>query len=76
MDFQRLWRGIAVFLTVCTAIAWFMTTRMEWRESADFDIIGFMWVAMNLPKLCAWLAVFFLGALAIASWWKSFSESD
>lgn len=55
----RLLMGCALVVAVVSGVMYF---RLPWRSSGDFDIIGFLFVMLNLPKL--FIGVLFLFSLA------------
>ena len=39
--------------------------QIPWIEQADFDVLGLLWLLLNLPKLMGWVIVGLLGLLGV-----------
>jgi hypothetical protein len=63
-------RILALFALATAALSGAAYLALPWRKTADFDIVGFLWVMLNTPKIAA--AVTFWTALAGAAlFWLS-----
>lgn len=46
-------------------------SKIPWEPAAPFDIIGFLWLIQNFPKLIGWVAAWSLGVLSVLCFWKA-----
>jgi hypothetical protein len=68
VDAKRFLTALAVVFTIGDMIAYIALRRWGWEKSADFDIIGFMWLLINIPRLVAWLGFYFSLAVTVYLW--------
>jgi hypothetical protein len=67
-------RFAAVAFTTFALVTGYYAIRLRWEPSADFDVIGILFVLQNLPRLTA---VFLTGGFTVAAvyyWVRSFAE--
>lgn len=64
MTAQGIWRFGTVLFTVLGAFSAIVFGRLTWTPS-NSDVVGFVWLAQNLPKLAAlgFIVIFFSIAL-------------
>lgn len=62
---QRVYRFGAITCAVLALVSGYYAATLRWVPQTDFDIIGFLWVAQNLPRLFACFLTFILTGVAI-----------
>lgn len=64
--------GAVIFALLSVPPGYYAMT-LPWIASPDFDIIGFLWLLQNLPRLLAWGLTlgFACGAIVMGlrAWW-------
>ena len=66
METKKFLTWLAGFFTAADIVAYAALRHWGWEKSADFDIIGFMWVLTNIPRLVLWLC--FYGSVAFTGY--------
>jgi len=66
-------RILAIFCLVAAILSGVAYLRFPWRkETVDFDIVGFLWLIRNLPKIGAavvfWIALIAALVLLLDAW--------
>jgi len=72
----RIWRAFGIFCGIGAAVMLFAAMSLDWKKTADFDVIGVMWLMINAPKLCCWLLFWVFLFIGAASLLKAYSASD
>jgi hypothetical protein len=68
---QRIYRWSAVILGLLAIGPAYYAITLDWSPRVDFDVIGFLWLLQNLPRLTAFaITAGFLG-IAVRSWLRS-----
>ena len=50
----RAYRVLAVFWVLLALVPGYYAVTLDWAPRIDFDIIGFLFVIQNAPRLLAW----------------------
>lgn len=50
---QKVFRFGAIACGVLALLPGYWALRLRWVPAADFDVIGFLWLFQNLPRLMA-----------------------
>jgi hypothetical protein len=62
---QRIFRfGAVACVLLALAPAYYAAT-LEWTPQTSFDIIGFLWLLQNLPRIVAFALAFAFGIGAV-----------
>jgi hypothetical protein len=61
-------RVLALFCVVTAILSGVAYLYLPWREKIDFDIIGFLWLIRNTPKLAAAFTFWLSLAGAVGLW--------
>lgn len=68
---SRAYTISATFFTGITLALGYWCTRIRWAPRIDFDIIGFLWLAQNIPPLTLLVMTAFFGGVAVHCWIRS-----
>jgi hypothetical protein len=61
-------RLLAFFCVVTAILSGVAYLNLPWRETVDFDIVGFLWLIRNTPKLAA-AVTFWVALIGAALLW-------
>jgi hypothetical protein len=64
------YKAISITLGIVALVCGFLFARMSWAPKIDFDIIGFLWVVGNIPRLTMLVVCFVAGTAAVWYWMK------
>ena len=62
----RFW--LAVVATALAGVVGWWLRSIEWHPQAPFDVLGVLWILMNIPALILWGVFLGLLVLALFSW--------
>lgn len=71
MTATGVYRFGAIVFAGFTLLGIYFLVRLPWAAKVDFDIIGFLWLLENLPKLAVAAGTVFAGAVALYCWVRS-----
>jgi hypothetical protein len=61
-------RVLALFCVVFAILSGVAYLYLPWRKGVDFDVIGFFWLIVNIPKLAAAVTFWVSLVAAVVLW--------
>ena len=67
---RRIYKGLAILMTVLTLAGLVASLRLRWEKQADFDVIGILFLLTNLAPITVVVLTVLCFCVAVGCWLK------